>query len=409
MSRLYNITQEEVRSAWKAVRKAGGGGGFDGKTLKDIESNLENELYKIWNRMTSGSIIPKPVLQVAIPKAKGGVRILGIPTVSDRITQTVIKQRLEPLLEKHFHANSYAYRPNKSAIDAVTVCRARCFQHEWLLELDIQKFFDVLDHEMLEAMVRKYTDDPVIILYVRKFLKAPRINKEGEEMATIIGTPQGGVISPLLANLFLHEVFDKWMDKEYPSILFERYADDLVVHCVSEKQAKFLKCRLEERMRAFKLNLHPDKTRIVYTGTKNDHDHRGHELPRKFTFLGYDFKPRRRFGKVVYSPGMGVGALKRIRSEINENWRLKSRISVSLQDIAKEVNPSLRGWIQYYGHHRRSELYKLALVINESLVKFLKRKHKRLHTRNQAWQELMKEKTANPHLFHHWFAISRRS
>jgi len=267
MSRLYNITQEEVRSAWKAVRKAGGGGGFDGKTLKDIESNLENELYKIWNRMTSGSIIPKPVLQVAIPKAKGGVRILGIPTVIDRITQTVIKQRLEPLLEKHFHANSYAYRPNKSAIDAVTVCRARCFQHEWLLELDIQKFFDVLDHEMLEAMVRKYTDDPVIILYVRKFLKALRINKEGEEMATIIGTPQGGVISPLLANLFLHEVFDKWMDKEYPSILFERYADDLVVHCVSEKQAKFLKCRLEERMRAFKLNLHPEKTRIVYTGT----------------------------------------------------------------------------------------------------------------------------------------------
>lgn len=406
MSRLYNITQEEVRSAWKAVRKAGGGCGYDRRTLEDTKCNLDNELYKIWNRMTSGSYIPKHVLQVAIPKAKGGVRILGIPTVGDRIAQMVIKQRLEPILERYFHADSYAYRPNKSAIDAVTACRERCFQFKWLIELDIQKFFDELDHDLLEQMVLKYTDDPTIILYVKKFLKATRISMDGEVEATTQGTPQGGVVSPLLANLFLHEVFDTWMVKEFSTLPFERYADDIVVHCTSERQAQYLRKCIEERLRAFKLTLHPEKTRIVYTGRWNDYDHRGHDVSRKFTFLGYDFKPRTWNGKVVYTPGMGKGALKRIRSEIKDKWRLRSRISESLHDIAHSVNPAIRGWINYYGHFRRSELSLLTLTINGFLAKFLKKKHKRLRTWNQAWKEVMKIRRTHPNLFYHWHGIS---
>lgn len=406
MSRLYNITREEVLTAWKAVKRAGGGCGYDGKTLKDIENNLDNELYKIWNRMSSGSYIPKPVLQVAIPKAKGGVRILGIPTVSDRIAQMVIKQRLEPLLEEHFHADSYAYRPNKSAIDAVTACRERCFDYEWLLELDIQKFFDELDHDILMQMVERYTKDSTILLYVKKFLKAPRANTEGEEMVTTIGTPQGGVISPLLANLFLHEAFDQWMAQEFSELPFQRYADDIVAHCASEKQARFLKHCIEKRLKRFKLTLHPEKTRIVYTGKKNIYDSRGHELPRKFTFLGYDFKPRMWQGKLVFTPGMGRGALKRIRSEIREKWRLKSRTGESLQDIAKAVNPIIRGWYHYYGHYRRSELSLLTLMINNFIAGFLKKKHKSLRTWDQAWKELKKVKSTNSKLFAHWYILS---
>lgn len=407
MSRLYAITKEEVAQAWKAVRKAGGCGGSDGKTLQDIESNLNNELYKIWNRMTSGSYIPQPVLQVGIPKAKGGVRLLGIPTVSDRIAQMVIKKRFEPTLEEHFHKDSYAYRPNKSAIDAVTVCRQRCFEYRWIVELDIKRFFDELDHEMMLAMVQKYTDDPVIILYVKKFLKAPRINEEGEEEAVRRGTPQGGVISPLLANLFLHEAFDFWMQKEFPSLDFERYADDIVAHCTSEKQAHYLRLRIEERFNAFKLALHPDKTRIVYTGKWNDHDRRGHAIPRKFTFLGYDFKPRKWHGEVVYGPAMGTSALKRIRTEIKEKWGLRYRLNEDLRDIAQSVNPIIRGWVNYYGYHRRSELSRLTLVINGFLAKFLKKKHKGKHTWDQAWKELMRIKAINPSLFYHWNGINR--
>ena len=405
MSRRYDITQEEVRVAWKAVRRAGGGCGHDRQTIKGVEADLDNQLYKIWNRMTSGSYIPKPVLYVDIPKAKGGVRRLGVPTVSDRIAQTVIKNRLEPIMEKHFHEDSYAYRPNKSALDAVTMCRARCFKHKWLVEVDIKQFFDDLDHDITMQILQKYTDDLSVLLYARKFLKAPGITQEGETVARERGTPQGGVISPLLANMFLHEVFDKWMQESHHIKPFERYADDIVVHCVSEKQAIFMKDQIEDRLKQYQLTMHPEKSRIVYTGTSNDHDHRGHGLSRKFTFLGYDFKPRYIMGRTVYSPGMSTGALKAIRSKIREQWNLRHRIGESIEKIAKEVNPVIRGWFQYYGAHRPTELNKLQYLLNWHLARFIKKKHKTARGWGSAWAHLMNLKKKDPKLFVHWYNI----
>ena len=221
------------------------------------------------------------------------------------------------------------------------------------------------------------------------------------------GTPQGGVISPLLANLYLHEAFDCWMSQAFPQIKFERYADDIVVHCVSEKQAYFLKMMIEKRLKEFRLSLHEEKTRIIYTGTCTDYDNRGHKLSRKFTFLGYDFKPRYSKGRIRYSPGMGSGAFKIIRGKIREQWRLNRRLSNSLEEIAEEVNPVIRGWINYYGHYRRSDLYRLATYLDERLAGFLKRKSKRCKSWNKAWAALKLIKRKNPQVFCHWYMISQ--
>jgi RNA-directed DNA polymerase len=409
MSRLHNVTREEVEIAWKAVRRAGGSAGYDGQTIEDVERELDNQLYKIWNRMSSGSLQAQPVLLIEIPKAKGGVRCLGIPTVTDRVAQMVIKNRLEMKLEEKFHVDSYAYRPNKSAIEAVGICRQRCFTHEWLLEIDIKRFFDEIDHEILEEILARYTTDKTIVLYAKRFLKAKGKKENGEEVNRERGTTQGGVISPLLANLYLHEAFDSWMEERFPGIKFERYADDIVMHCVSENQAWFMKNRVEGRLKQFKLMLHSEKTRVVYTGTSDKHDGRGHGLSRKFTFLGYDFKPRMmKGGRLVFTPGIGKAALKKILVKIKSSWCLRQNVGLTLEDIARKNNVQIRGWINYYGYYRRSELYKLADMINTKLVWFLKRKRKSLKTWKQGWRELQKAKERTPRLFCHWHMISQK-
>jgi group II intron reverse transcriptase/maturase len=405
MSREYDITRAEVEDAWKCVRKAGGASGADRISIADIDKNLDNELYKIWNRMSSGSYMAQPVLLINIPKAKGGYRQLGIPTVTDRIAQTIIKKRLEKILDKEFHEDSYGYRPHKSAIDAVTVCRERCFRHEWLVEIDISKFFDNLDHEIVMDKVSKYTNDKLVMLYAKRFLKAKGVREgDKEELIRDKGTPQGGVVSPILANLYLHEAFDSWMEQEYRSIKFERYADDVVIHCVSERQAQFMKEKIQQRLKEYKLDLNLGKTNIVYTGVSNKHDKRKHDLRRKFTFLGYDFKPRLLKDKIVFSPGMGAGALKKVQNRLRE-LKLGRRVSASVEDIAKLLNPIVRGWINYYGHHRRSELYRMSYYVNNNLAKFIKKKHKTYSTWEKAWKELMRLKRLRKTLFSHWFMI----
>ncbi len=406
MSRLYDVTKEEVDQAWKMVRQAGGGAGYDGKRIEDLKVDEVNQLYKIWNRLSSGSYIPSPVLLVDIPKAKGGYRQLGIPTVTDRIAQTVIKNRLESVLQPLFHEDSYAYQAGKGAIEALTKARQRCIRMDWVIELDIKAFFDEIDHDLLMTMVKKYVTDKATLLYVSKFIKAPG-RKENEEVKIVRekGTPQGGVISPVLANLYLHEVFDQWMQEEFKDVSWERYADDIIVHCVSEKQAYFLRNRIEGRLRKFKLSLHPEKTRVVYTGTKNDHDSRGHKLSRKFTFLGYDFKPRGYKGQTVFTPGIGSGALKRISQKIKKEWNLRRRTS-SLEEIAGETNAVIRGWINYYGHHRRSDLYKMAEMIDKFLVGFIKRKQKTASSWAKGWKYLKERRRKQPNLFCHWYMIS---
>ena len=403
---MYQITKEEVVNAWEMVRKAAGGPGVDERTIKSIEDNLDNELYKIWNRLSSGSYQAQDIKLIEIPKAKGGVRVLGIPTVTDRIAQSVIKNRLVKEIDHLFHEDSYAYRDNKSAIDAVLKTRERCMKREWVIDIDIKGFFDELSHELLEEMLSKYTQDKLILLYSKKFLRATGVTEEGAKIKRDKGTPQGGVISPILANLYLHEAFDKWMQEQHPDIWFERFADDIIVHCVSEKQAHYLKSKIEERLKTFKLELHPEKTRIVYAGKDNKHDDRGHGLSRKFTFLGYDFKPRWYKGRIVFTPGMGQGALLRI-NQLIKKLRLSSLVTLPIEDIAKIINKSARGWINYYGHCRRSELYKLADFMDTRLVKWLSKKLK-IRTYGRGWKVLKKCKRENPKLFVHWYLIAEK-
>lgn len=406
MSRQYNVTLTEVLNAWKSVQKAGGSCGYDRQTIQDMEVALDNQLYKIWNRMASGSYMARPVLLVNIPKSKGGIRQLGIPSVSDRVAQMVVKNRLEAIVEGKFHSDSYAYRPNKSAIDAVTVCRERCFKYEWLLEIDIKGYFDNLDHNIMMDLLIKHTNDKIILLYSERFLKAPAIDVAGISLERNKGTPQGGVVSPILSNLYLHEAFDSWMHEKFSGIKFERYADDIVVHCTSERQAYFMKNRIEEQFKYYQLQLNEEKTRVVYTGIKQAYDKRKHKLSRKFTFLGYDFKPRIWREKLVFTPSIGIGALKKIRHQIKEQWSLKSKISGGLGNIAKKVDVQIRGWIEYYGHHRRSELYKLTYMIDYYLARFIKKRSKINNTWSKAWRRLRQIKAEHPRTFSHWHRIS---
>lgn len=406
MSKRYEIDREEVSEAWKAVRRAAGGAGIDGKTIEQIEEKLDEELYKIWNRLSSGSYQAQAVKMLAIPKAKGGVRMLGIPNVTDRVAQNVIKNRLVKEIDHLFHENSYAYREGKSAIDAVLKARERCFERSWVIEIDIKGFFDNLDHDLMEEMLRSYTQDKLVLVYSKKFLKAEGILETGEKVERLKGTPQGGVISPVLANFYLHVAFDQWMKENYPHILFERYADDIIVHCVSEQQSYDMRDKIEGRLKLYKLELHPEKTRIIYAGRSNDYDDRGHQLSRKFNFLGYDFKPRSYQGKIVFTPGMGQGALLMINQKIKA-MRLGSRTQEALETIAKAVNIKSRGWINYYGQCRRSELYKLVDLLNKRLVKWIQKKYK-LRKWGKAWTQLKQLKAEQPKLFVHWYLVAQK-
>ena len=285
----FEITKRMVWNAYKLVKKRKGSAGADEQSIDDFDRDLENNLFKLWNRLASGSYFPPPVLRVEIPKRDGGTRPLGIPTVSDRIAQMVVKLYLEPQVDPYFHKDSYGYRPGKSALDAVGMARKRCWRNNFVLDVDIKGFFDNINHELLMKAVSKHTDCKWVLLYIERWLKAPVQFEDGSQEARDKGTPQGGVISPLLANLYLHYAFDAWMTRNYPSVQFERYADDIVIHCRSEAQAKMLQRELDVRLSACHLSLHPEKTKIVYC---KDED-RSDDYPcTKFVFLGFEFRPR---------------------------------------------------------------------------------------------------------------------
>jgi RNA-directed DNA polymerase len=285
----WSIQKLYVWDAYKRVKANRGAAGVDDQTIEEFERDLANNLYKLWNRMSSGSYFPPPVKRVNIEKRGGGSRPLGIPTVSDRIAQAVVKGYLEPELERHFHPDSYGYRPGKSALDAVGVARERCWRYAWVLDLDIKSYFDTISHELLLRAVRKHTDCPWVLLYIERWLKAPVQLDDGTLEPRERGTPQGSVISPLLSNLFLHYTFDRWMVRNHRDIPFERFADDALCHCVSESQAKSLKEELEKRFAECGLQLHPEKTKIVYC---KDDDRRGNSKNESFDFLGYSFRAR---------------------------------------------------------------------------------------------------------------------
>ncbi|MCP4385409.1 MAG: group II intron reverse transcriptase/maturase [Hyphomicrobiales bacterium] len=400
----FEIPKREVWEAYKRVKANQGAAGVDGQSIADFEAGLSNNLYKLWNRLSSGSYFPPPVRRVDIPKGDGRTRPLGIPTVADRIAQTVVKRYLEPLLEPRFHEDSYGYRPGKSALDAVGVARQRCWRRDWVLDLDIKAFFDSIETNLLMRAVRKHTDCPWVLLYIERWLTAPVQMADGSLIARQRGTPQGGVVSPLLANLFLHYAFDLWMRRNHRDILFERYADDAICHCRSEAQAKTLRASLERRFAECGLTLHPEKTKIVYC---KDEERRGDYPTQKFDFLGYTFRPRlarRRGGKigVSFSPAASDKALKAIRQTVR-GWSLHNRSDKSLDDLARMFNSHIRGWINYYGRYYKSALYPTLRHIDRTLARWAHRKFKSLRRhrrRSRHWLERIARR--QPRLFAHW-------
>lgn len=400
----FDIPKREVWEAYKRVKANQGAAGVDGQTIADFEVDLSNNLYKLWNRMSSGSYFPAPVRRVDIPKSDGRTRPLGIPTVADRVAQMVVKRYLEPLVEPVFHKDSYGYRPGKSALDAVGVARQRCWRHGWVLDLDIEAFFDSIDWSLLMRAVRKHTKCPWVLMYIERWLKAPAQMADGSLIVRERGTPQGGVISPMLANLFLHYAFDTWMTRSHPGIRFERYADDAICHCMSETEAADLRSSLEERFADCGLTLHPEKTKIVYC---KDDDRRGTYPNQKFDFLGYTFRPRlsrrRRdaFG-VSFSPAASDKALKAIRQTVR-SWTLHERSDKTLDDLARMFNASIRGWINYYGCYYKSALYPTLRHIDRILARWAHRKFKSLRRhrrRTQQWVARIARR--QPLLFAHW-------
>ena len=400
----FDISKREVWQAWEKVRANKGAAGVDGCSIVEFEKDLLNNLYKIWNRMSSGTYFPPPVRAVEIPKSHGlGTRTLGVPTVSDRVAQTVVAGRLEEKVEAIFHPDSYGYRPGRSALDAVEVCRRRCWKYDWVIDLDIEKFFDSVPHDLMVKAVQANTELGWVVLYVKRWLQAPVQHLDGTLVVRDRGTAQGSAVSPVMANLFLHYAFDAWMAREFPSVTFERYVDDAVVHCVSQTQANKVLAAIGARMEEVGLRLHPDKTRIVYC---QDGRRRASYEHTEFTFLGYTFRQRssqskngKRFSSFL--PAISKDALNRINTEVR-SWRLHLRTGESFQDLARRINPIVRGWMQYYGAFYRSALYPLLSRINAYLVRWIRKKYKRLKGRKKAMRCWLGITTRYPSMFAHW-------
>lgn len=373
----FSISKQVVWEAYGRVKANRGSAGVDGQTIKDFEVGLKDNLYKIWNRMSSGSYFPPPVRTVQIPKKDGKSRRLGIPAVSDRVAQMVVKMYLGPEVEPIFDPDSYGYISGKSALDAVGVVRERCWHYNWVIDLDIQGFFDNIDHDLMMHAVKKHTDSKWMLLYIDRWLKAPAQLEDGSQLVRDKGTPQGGVISPLLANIFLHHAFDEWMRVNHPSAPIARYADDIIVHCHTQAQAQVLLKAIGRRLAHCKLKLHPEKTKIVYC---KDGKRRGSYDQESFDFLGYSFRPRLCKGRsyfVGFTPAVSKSALKAMSATIR-GWKLKLWSSSSIGDIARQINPVIRGWRNYYGRYYKSALYPVWRQIEYALVRWAMRKYKRL-------------------------------
>jgi RNA-directed DNA polymerase len=400
----FDISKQEVWEAYLKVRANKGAPGADGCTIETFEKDLKGNLYKIWNRMSSGSYFPPPVLAVEIPKPHGGdTRVLGVPAVADRIAQTVVAARLEKVVEPRFHPGSYGYRPGRSALDAAAACRERCWSLDWVIDLDIQKFFDSVPWELIVKAVEANTSQPWVILYVKRWLAAPVQMPDGSLAGRDRGTPQGSAVSPVLANLFLHYAFDMWMARRFPAVPFERYVDDAVVHCRTESQARMVATAIGQRMEQVGLRLHPDKTRIVYCKDANrpgSHEH------VSFDFLGFTFRARAarsRHGTVFtgFGPAVSKAAMLRMSQQVR-SWRLHRRTTLTGSDLARWVNPIVSGWMNYYGRFYRSELYPLLRRINAYLARWMRKKYKRLRTfkaADAAWKRVTRQ---YPRFFTHW-------
>lgn len=403
-AKSFDIAKREVWEAYKRVKANRGAAGVDGVTIAEFERDLSKNLYRIWNRMASGSYFPPPVRRVDIPKGDGKTRPLGIPTLGDRIAQMVVLRRFGPVLEPQFHVDSYGYRPGRSAHDALRVTRQRCWQRDWVLDLDIKGFFDNLDHDLVMKAVRRHTNCRWVVLYIERWLKADVLMPDGMLVKGDKGTPQGGVISPLLANLFLHYAFDQWMARHYPNVPFERYADDIICHCDSRAETEALREQLEQRLAACRLELHPEKTRIVYCADAN---RRGEHVVRQFDFLGYTFKPRQAINRrgqlfTSFSPAVSDKAGKAMRCEIR-SWGLERLSRYDIGQLLARFRPVVVGWVRYYGLFHPSTLQRALKTLDLHLVKWARCKYKRLRGHvSRAWDWLTQLQLRAPTLFPHW-------
>jgi group II intron reverse transcriptase/maturase len=403
----YDIPKRLLWDAWLKVKENGGAAGADGVTIEQFEENLSGNLYRLWNRMSSGSYFPGPVRAVEIPKKgkKGGIRVLGIPSVVDRVAQAAAAMALEPDVEPIFHEDSYGYRPGRSPVDAVAVCRERCFRKDWVLDLDIRAFFDSVPWDLMLKAVAHHTDQQWVVLYVERWLKAPMRRPDGTLAPRVKGTPQGSPISPCLANLFLHYGLDAWIGREFPTVQFERFADDAVIHCVSERQARVVRDAVARRLADVGLDLHPDKTRIVYC--KDSNRRRDYE-EISFTFCGYMFRPRRAYNKrtgevfTSFLPAVSPEKLTAMSRRV-ASWRIHRRTTLTLDDLAAPINLRLRGWLAYFTAFCPTAVIPLCRRIDRHLVRWARWKYKRLERsekRARAWLGAVRSRA--PDLFAHW-------
>lgn len=396
------ITKVMVWQAYKEVKAKAGTAGVDDMSWEYLNKYASTQLYKLWNRLSSGTYFPKAVKQVPIPKKSGGERLLGIPTILDRIAQQVVRKHLEQILEPKFHNSSFGYRPNRNCHQAVAQAYTNSFNHDFAIDLDIKGFFDNIDHELMMKTVKHYCSDKWVLIYVERWLKSGVIQKDGQFKPSLSGTPQGGVISPLLANLFLHVVFDKWMEKCHPEKPFERYADDIVVHCKTESQAKFMLHQIKQRMEACKLQLHETKSKIV-----NLRGHSQVAYVKGFNFLGFTIRPRAYKTK-------GTGIVKSIpcicvsqqsKSSIMQKFKSLNihKRRKPLEEIAKAINPMIRGIINYYHYFWDEDMRMVWNNLNARLLKWVKWE-KGLY--KMASVKYLKTKyKENPNLFAHWLLV----
>lgn len=395
------ISYEQVERAYLKVRSNGGAGGVDGMEWEAFDMERRKHLYKLWNRMASGSYYPQAVREHKILKADGKTRSLGIPTLLDRIAQQVVVNEIEERMEKIFHENSYGYRAGRNAHQAVEQCKQRCWKKKWVIDLDIKGFFDNIDHELLMKAVRKHVTEKWILLYIERWLQCPVEMENGERRKAERGTPQGGVISPVLSNLFLHYAFDEWMKREMKGVEFERYADDIIVHCVSRQQAEYVKKRIEARMQACKLELHPGKTRIVYCQKWGNKEV---DVPVSFDFLGFTFKPRTgrtKTGQIIgtFSAAVSKKSVGKMMDKMR-SWKIHRKTSSGLADISAEIAAVTRGWMNYYGKQRKWAMARVFKPLNERLIKWWRKKYKVNKERAIRRLSEIAEKYSN--LFVHW-------
>jgi len=404
VTKPFAISKRLVWEAYRRVKTNQGAAGIDAVSIEAFDQERDSHLYRIWNRLSSGSYFPPAVKAVPIPKKSGGTRILGVPTVGDRIAQTAVAMVLEPLLEPVFHADSYGYRPGKSAHDALAVTRQRCWRYDWVLEYDIRALFDKIDHPLLLKALRHHCNERWVLLHVERWLTAPMQGQGGHVSARTVGVPQGGPLSPILANLFLHYALDHWLESHHPDVPFCRYADDGILHCETEAQAVWLREQLAERLRDCGLEMHPEKTRVVYC---KDSRRTGTYEHIQFDFLGYTFRPRRvasRSGRIFtgFTPALSRQAMAAMRQSLRQR-RLFKHSELSLEQLAKLLAAPVRGWMAYYCRFRGSEFQPIADYIDSSIVRWAMRKYKRLRGHPQrafAWLDRIKRRS--PALFPHW-------